>query len=59
MKKLIFFSQNKHKLIEIKKIFNKTKIEILSLNDLPNITAPIESENTFEKNAIIKFKIWL
>ena len=34
MKKLLFFSNNKNKIIEIKKIFKKFNLEIISLSDL-------------------------
>ena len=54
MKKLLFFSNNKNKIIEIKKIFNKFNLELLSLNDLNIIEEPEESGQTFEENAKIK-----
>ena len=34
MRQLLFFSNNKNKIIEIKKIFKKFNLEILTLNDL-------------------------
>ena len=54
MSKLLFFSNNKNKIIEIKKIFNKFNLELLSLNDLNLIEEPEESVQTFEENAKIK-----
>ena len=54
MKKLLFFSNNKNKIIEIKKIFNKFNLELLSLNDLKISDEPEESAKTFEGNAKIK-----
>ena len=54
MKRLLFFSNNKNKIIEIKKIFNKFNIELLSLNDLNISNEPEETGKTFEKNAKIK-----
>ena len=54
MKRLLFFSNNKNKIIEIKKIFNKFNLELISLNDLNISEEPEESGNTFEENAKIK-----
>ncbi len=54
MRKLLFFSNNKNKIIEIKKIFNKFNLELLSLNDLKISEEPKESGQTFEENAKIK-----
>ncbi len=54
MRKLLFFSNNKNKTIEIKKIFKKFKLEILSLSDLDISDEPKESGQTFEENAKIK-----
>ncbi|MBP0979640.1 MAG: XTP/dITP diphosphatase [Oscillospiraceae bacterium] len=56
MNKIIIASNNKGKVEEIKKIFNKYEIEILSLGDL-NIDIDIEETGqTFEENAYIKAK---
>ena len=54
MKQLLFFSNNKNKIIEIKKIFKKHNLRILSLNDLNINDEPRESGQTFEENAKIK-----
>ncbi len=54
MRKLLFFSNNINKIIEIKKIFNKFNLELLSLNDLEISEEPEESGQTFEENAKIK-----
>ena len=54
MKQLLFFSNNKNKIIEIKKIFKKFNLVLLSLNDLNLIEEPEESGQTFEENAKIK-----
>ena len=54
MRQLLFFSNNKNKIIEIKKIFNKFNLELLSLNDLNISEEPEESGHTFEENAKIK-----
>ena len=54
MKRLLFFSNNTNKVIEIKKIFNKFKLELISLYDLNINEEPEESGKTFEENAKIK-----
>ena len=54
MKKLLFFSNNKNKIIEIKKIFKKFNLELLSLSDLSISDEPEENGKTFEENAKIK-----
>ncbi len=56
MKKLIFASGNKGKLKEVKKIFEKTEYEIVSLYDLGEVPEIIEDGDTYEANAIIKAK---
>ena len=54
MRKLLFFSSNKNKIIEIKKIFNRFNLELISLNDLKISEEPEENGQTFEENAKIK-----
>jgi len=54
LRQLLFFSNNKNKIIEIKKIFNKFNLELLSLNDLNISNEPEETGKTFEENAKIK-----
>ena len=54
MRQLLFFSNNKNKIIEVKKIFNKFNLELISLNDLNISEEPVESGKTFEENAKIK-----
>jgi len=54
LRKLLFFSNNKNKIIEIKKIFNKFNLELLSLDDLSISNEPEETGKTFEENARIK-----
>ena len=54
MRKLFFFSNNKNKIIEIKKIFKKFSLELISLNDFNISEEPEESGKTFEENAKIK-----
>ncbi len=54
MKQLLFFSNNKNKIIEIKKIFNKFDIKLLSLSDVKLTDEPEENGKSFEENAKIK-----
>ena len=54
MRGLFFFSNNKNKIIEIKKIFNKFNLKILSSSDLNVSNKPKENGQTFEENAKIK-----
>ena len=54
MRKLLFFSNNNYKIIEIKRIFNKFNLTLLSLNDLSISDEPEENGKTFEENAKIK-----
>ena len=54
MKKIIFFSHNNNKIKEIKKLFEATRINILTLHDFPNILIPKETGSTFKENAKIK-----
>ena len=54
MKEILFFSNNKNKLFEIKKIFNKFNLKLLSLKDLNIRDEPKEYGKTFEENAKIK-----
>ena len=54
MRQLLFFSNNKNKIIEIKKIFNKFNLNLLSLNDIKINNEPEESGKSFEENAKIK-----
>ena len=54
MKNFFFFSNNKNKIIEIKKIFKNFNLKLLSLNDLSISEEPEESGQTFEENAKIK-----
>ena len=54
MRQLLFFSNNKNKTIEIKRIFRKFNLEILSTSDLKISDEPKENGQTFEENAKIK-----
>ncbi len=52
--KIIFATGNKGKLKEVKKIFNNTDFEIISLAELGFTEEIEETGNTFEQNAFIK-----
>jgi len=52
--RLLFFSNNENKIIEIKKIFKKFDFEVISLSDLDISDEPKENGQTFEENAKIK-----
>ena len=54
MRQILFFSNNKNKVIEIKKIFKKFNLKLLSLSDVGIDDQPEESGQTFEENAKIK-----
>ena len=53
MRKIVFATNNRHKLDEIRKI-TEGKIEILSLDDIGCHDEIEETGNTFEENALIK-----
>ncbi len=54
MRQLLFYSNNKNKVIEIKKIFKRFNLKVLSLTDLKISNEPEENGETFEENAKIK-----
>ena len=54
MRKLLFFSNNRNKIIEIKEIFKKSNLALLSLSDVKISAEPEETGQTFEENAKIK-----
>ena len=54
MKQLLFFSNNRNKTIEIKEIFKKFNLALLSLSDVKISKEPEETGQTFEENAKIK-----
>lgn len=56
LKEIIFATGNKGKLAEVKKIFEETGIEIISLYDLGDVPEIIEDGDTFEANSFIKAK---
>ena len=54
MKKLIFFSHNQKKILEINQIFKTNKIILKNLNSFQTVLEPKESGSTFSSNAKIK-----
>jgi len=54
LRQILFFSNNKNKVIEIKKIFKIFNLKVLSLSDVDIDDEPKESGQTFEDNAKIK-----
>ena len=54
MKNLLFFSNNKNKISEVKKLFKDSGITLYSLEDFKKIKEPKETGNTFVENAKIK-----
>ena len=54
MKKIVLASNNKHKVSEIKAIFND--YEILTMNDIEYYDDIVEDGNTFFENSLIKAK---
>ena len=54
MKEVVFFSNNKNKIIEISNFFNEKSLKILNLNNFKKIQSPNEIGQTFEENAKIK-----
>lgn len=58
MKKILFATSNRGKLVEVKKILNEYDIEVLSLNDFKEVPEPLEDKETFLENAMIKAKYY-
>ena len=54
MENIFFFTSNKNKYNEIKKLLRTTNIKIYSLNNFKNFREPIESGKSFAENAKIK-----
>ena len=54
MKQLVLATRNKHKIEEIKTLTRELDIEILTLNDFPNIPHLTEDGSTFQENALMK-----
>ena len=56
MKDILFFSHNQKKIIEVKQIFNDSRIKVFDLNSFEKIKEPKETGDTFASNAKIKSK---
>ncbi|MFH0931383.1 MAG: non-canonical purine NTP pyrophosphatase, partial [Candidatus Zixiibacteriota bacterium] len=56
MMKLILATRNQHKIEEIKKILADSQIEILTLEDFPDVPEVEETGKTLEENAVLKAK---
>ena len=54
MKKIFFFTGNKNKYSEIKRLLKNTNLKIYTLNNFKNFREPIESGKSFAENAKIK-----
>ncbi|MBI5327428.1 MAG: XTP/dITP diphosphatase [Deltaproteobacteria bacterium] len=52
--KIVLATRNKGKTREIKEILKDLKLEILTLNDFPDIPTPIEDGKSFKENALKK-----
>lgn len=54
MKKLVLATRNRHKLEEIKTLLHPVEIELLTLNDFPNVPHLVEDGASFQENALKK-----
>ena len=54
MKNIFFFTSNKNKYSEIKRLLKNTNLKIYTLNNFKNFREPIESGKSFAENAKIK-----
>jgi len=54
LKKVLFFSNNNNKTNEVRGIFNKSKLKILSLDNFSKIKEPKENGKSFAENSKIK-----
>ena len=54
VEEVLFFSNNKKKIIEISNLFSNESIKVLNLNNFDKIKSPEEIGKTFEENAKIK-----
>lgn len=57
MKKIVIASKNEGKIKEIKNFLHGLNVEILTLNDFPDISEITEDGRTFEDNAMKKAKV--
>ena len=54
MKKIVLATRNKHKIAEIKTILHDLPLEILTLNDFPDVPVLREDGETFQENSLQK-----
>jgi XTP/dITP diphosphohydrolase len=54
MKNIVLATRNKHKILEIKTILHDLPLEILTLNDFPDVPALREDGATFQDNSLQK-----
>ena len=54
MKKIVLATRNKHKIEEIKTILHDLPLEILTLNDYPDVPVLREDGTTFQENSLQK-----
>jgi XTP/dITP diphosphohydrolase len=54
MKQIVLATRNSHKINELKFFLNGLPLEVLTLNDFPQVGSLIEDGSTFEENAIKK-----
>ena len=54
MKKLVLATNNKGKIVELKKLLGGLPFEVTSLQDYPEIPEISETGSTFKENALIK-----
>ena len=52
--RLLIATHNAHKLAEIRSIFSRPGLELLSVDDLPGLPEVVEDRDTFEGNAVKK-----
>jgi XTP/dITP diphosphohydrolase len=55
--KIVFASKNEGKVKEIRSMFDKMNIELVSLNDFEDIPQIVEDGNSFQENALKKARI--
>src|SRR3989304_7113130 len=56
--KIVLATRNKSKAREIQEILKDLKLEILTLNDFPEIPTPIEDGKSFKENALKKARFF-
>lgn len=54
MKQLVLATRNQHKIAEIKIILHGLEIELLTLNEFPQVPPLVEDGHTFQENALSK-----